>query len=76
MKVRDTISGEIFSEHGDTDFHEIHKEPWIGKLLGSDMCCFAVTQCGELILLDECGAYVIPPKGRFEIVEEEVPGGD
>ena len=71
MRVKDTKTGEVFLNHGDMDFHEIHAEPWMKKLLHSDMCCFAVTQCGELVLLDECGAYVIPPEGRFEVIIEE-----
>ena len=69
MKVKDTKTGEIFCDHGDLDFHEITGENWASELMHCDMCCFAVTQCGMLVLLDECGKYAIPPYGRFEIVE-------
>lgn len=70
MKAKDTQTGEIFSDHGDLDFHDICGEKWASGLLQCDMCCFAVTQCGMLVLLDEVGNYAICPKGRFEVIPD------
>ena len=70
MKAKDTQTGEIFAEHGDADFHEICAEKWAHGLCNADMCCFAVTQCGMLVLLDEIGNYAICPKGRFEVIPD------
>jgi hypothetical protein len=74
MKVRDAKTGEVFADHGDTDYHEITGEKWASRLTSCDMCCFAMTQCGILVLLDECGNYAVPPKGRFEVIP--APGTD
>ena len=68
--VIDPTTGERFSDHGDLDFHRITGEKWTGYLLHCDMCCFAVTQCGTLVLLDECGKYAVVPEGRFEVTYE------
>lgn len=70
FKIKDKKSGEIFSDHGELDFHQITSEIWARQLIHSDLCCFALTQCNMLILLDECGNYANVPEGRFEIIWE------
>lgn len=40
-------------------------EPWANGLTYCDMEGFAVTEDGQLILMDECGQYVFAPLRRF-----------
>ena len=37
-----------------------------------DMDGFLIDEYGDLYLADECGAYVIPPEGRFKVVPGEI----
>lgn len=46
------------------------KEDWAKCLCYCDMEGFAITQDGNIILLDECGKYVYCPCDRFEIITE------
>lgn len=43
------------------------KEEWAKSLIYCDMEGFALTEYGDLILMDECGNHVECPRGRFEI---------
>lgn len=43
------------------------KEEWAKDLMYCDMEGFAITESGDLILLDECGKYAYCPTGRFSI---------
>ena len=47
------------------------KEDWAKDLCYCDMDGFAITQDGNLILLDECGKYTYCPCDRFEIIAKE-----
>lgn len=42
-------------------------EEWAKGLAFCDMDGFAITECGDLILLDECGRYVDVSPERFEV---------
>lgn len=46
-------------------------EEWAHHLVYCDMDGFAVTQDGNIILLDETGKFAYCPFERFEIVKEE-----
>lgn len=46
-------------------------EEWAYNLIYCDMDCFALTEEGELILLDECGQYAVCPPDRFEVLRYE-----
>lgn len=46
------------------------KEDWAKDLCYCDMDGFAITQDGNLILLDECGKYTYCPCDRFEIIDK------
>lgn len=55
----------------EADEYEISlKEDWAKCLCYCDMDGFAITQDGNLILLDECGKYTYCPCDRFEIKAE------
>lgn len=43
-------------------------EDWVKGLVYCDMDCFAITEYGDLILLDDCGNVAYCPEGRFEVV--------
>ena len=45
------------------------REEWAKDLMYCDMQGFALTDEGELILLDECGRYSFCPENRF-LVEQ------
>lgn len=42
-------------------------EDWAKGLCYCDMEGFAVTECGDLILLDECGNFEYASQDRFEV---------
>lgn len=42
-------------------------EDWAKELMHIDMEGFAITQDGELILMDECGRYAYCPENRFVV---------
>lgn len=44
------------------------KEDWAKSLIYCDMEGFAITEEGNLILLDECGNYVFCDEERFKVV--------
>ena len=46
------------------------EEDWAKDLCYCDIDGFAITQDGNIILLDECGKYVYCPYDRFEIIAE------
>ena len=55
----------------EADIYEIAlKEDWAKDLCYCDMEGFAITQDGNLILLDECGKFVYCPYDRFEMIAE------
>ena len=49
-------------------------EEWAysSNLIHCDMEGFAITDSGDLIMLDECGNYEFCPQGRFTLVQESV----
>lgn len=47
-------------------------EEWARSLMHCDMQGFAITDEGDLIMLDECGNYEFCPQGRFTVVQESV----
>lgn len=46
------------------------KEEWASRLIYCDMEGFALTEDGNLILMDECGNMAYCPPDRFEVVWE------
>lgn len=55
----------------EADVYEISlNEEWAKSLCYTDMDGFAVTDGGNLILLDECGQYSYCPLDRFTVVWE------
>lgn len=52
------------------DYKIALEEDWAKFLCYCDMEGFAITQDGNIILLDECGKYVYCPCDRFEIITE------
>jgi hypothetical protein len=44
------------------------KEDWAKGLVWCDMEGFAITDGGDLILMDECGKHVYCPEGRFKVI--------
>lgn len=46
-------------------------EKWAFDLVYCDMEGFAITENGDLILLDECGNYEFCPQDRFTVEMEE-----
>jgi len=72
FKVRDTTTGKVYADHGDADYADFLGEKWCSELLYCDMCCFVLTQDGELYLLDECGKYGCPPQDRFVVFDIKV----
>jgi hypothetical protein len=47
-------------------------EKWAFDLVHCDMEGFAITDNGDLIMLDECGNYEFCPEGRFTVSQENV----
>lgn len=49
-------------------------EEWAysSNLIHCDMEGFAITDSGDLIMLDECGNYEFCPQGRFTVVQDSV----
>ena len=47
------------------------EESWAKCLCYCDIDCFAITEDGALLLLDDCGGCAFCPDGRFTIVLEE-----
>ena len=43
---------------------------WAKNLIYCDIDCFAITEDGNLILMDDCGNVAYCPSDRFEIVWE------
>lgn len=43
---------------------------WAKNLIYCDVDCFALTEDGQLILMDDCGNVAYCPRDRFEIVFE------
>ena len=41
-------------------------EEWAKQLMYGDIDEFAISEEGQLVLLDECGNYAYCPEGRFE----------
>lgn len=52
------------------DYKIVLEEDWAKVLCYCDMDGFAITQDGDIILLDECGKYAYCPYDRFEIITE------
>lgn len=49
-------------------------EEWAysSNLIHCDMEGFAITDSGDLIMLDECGNYEFCPQGRFRAIQEPI----
>lgn len=45
-------------------------EEWAYRLIHCDMQGFAITDEGDLLMIDECGQYEPCPEGRFTVVTE------
>lgn len=45
-------------------------EEWAFRLIHCDMQGFAITDEGDLLMIDECGQYEECPEGRFAVVME------
>ena len=65
FKVIDTQTGKE-CDWQDLERFALH-EDWAKGLMYCDMEQFAVGEDGSLYLLDECGKWVYPPEGRFEV---------
>lgn len=62
FRVIDLLTGK------EADMREIaREEDWADNLIYCDMEGFAITQEGELYLLDECGGSAPAPRGRFRV---------
>lgn len=74
FRVVDTKTGNepIF------DGNHLFKEKWFkeSNLLPFDIDGFALTENGDLILIDDCNNIAYVPKGRFDIVVESVDSGN
>lgn len=46
-------------------------EDWANNLCYCDIDCFAMTEDGTLILMDECGNCAYCPEGRFTVAKVE-----
>lgn len=49
-------------------------EDWAKNLVYCDMEGFAITEDGNLLLLDECGNFAYPPNGRFQTIHRKREG--
>lgn len=58
LKTGQIALAEVFARH----------EIWASTLIPMDLEGFAITQHGDLILLDECGNYVFCPPDRFKVI--------
>ena len=47
------------------------RERWASNVIHCDIEGFAITESGELLLVDECGCYAACPDGRFTVAEIE-----
>ena len=47
------------------------KWEWAKHLIYCDIDCFAVTEDGILILMDDCGNTAYPPVGWFKVIWED-----
>ncbi len=45
-------------------------EEWAYRLIHCDMQGFAITDEGDLLMIDECGQYEECPEGRFTVIME------
>ena len=52
------------------EYKIVLEEDWVKDLCYCDIDGFAITQDGNIILLDECGKYTYCPYDRFEIIAE------
>ena len=48
-------------------------EEWAKRLMYCDMDGFALTQEGDLILIDECGNFAYCPEERFVVIFRDDP---
>ena len=46
------------------------KEKWAKHLCYCDIDCFAITEDGTLVLMDDCGGVAFCPADRFTVVWE------
>lgn len=69
FKVIDTRTGKepIY------DHNHLFKEKWFkdSSLVWCDLEGWFIGEDGQLVLLDECGNYAIPPQDRFKVVFNE-----
>lgn len=61
-----TVIDKITGKEADVERIALTEE-WAKGLIYCDMEGFAVTEYGDLILLDECGRYVDVSQERFEV---------
>lgn len=54
------------------DHNHIFKEKWFkdSHLIYCDIDCWCISECGDLMLVDDCGNVGYPPTDRFEVVFE------
>lgn len=50
---------------------EVIKEPWAKGLMECDINCFALTEDGHVILIDDCDNLAYSPDGRFTVITED-----
>ena len=63
FKVIDNKTGK------EPNLYKICREKWTNHLIQCDIDQFAVTEDGNLILIDDCGNFAYCPDGRFTAVE-------
>jgi len=63
--VIDLVTGKI----ADTEQISL-REDWAAGLIHCDMEGFAITEDGDLVLMDECGNVRYCPTGRFRVILE------
>lgn len=51
------------------------KEDWAKNMIYRESDTFALTENGNLILLDECGNYAVCPRDRFSVSVKRVSTG-
>lgn len=70
LTVRDNKTGVY------PDVEEIVlKEDWAKNMIYRESDTFALTENGNLILLDECGHYAVCPRDRFSVSVKRVSTG-
>lgn len=68
---------EVFNKDGTQisfdDIFKMRKEDWAEKLMFFDIDGFAITEDGNLVLMDKCGSVACVPYDRFAVVYKHEP---